>query len=243
MRRCSSPDSGGTFQLTLLFVTVLSGWRYVLVAGVMLIWLTYPEGPPRASFVYYYSYPALLLSFVALPFGLRTLRAAGASIRGRLQAPRDQRVGAGLLATVMIAMLGWNAFLHLPGHAPAPIEREVDPRLVDGPGSHVNAPIVRMLIERHLRDNNDSVLAQYYTIMSIPQRDRMYVTYREADQFLQAKIRPVFVLLDLGAEDPIANRDTVLAVAALLRQGKVYVPIWDEQNVLLYRRANAPVAP
>ena len=234
---------GLSFQLTLLLVGVLSGWRYLLVSGVMLIWLTYPGGPPRSTFAYYYSYPALLLSFVALPFALRTLRTAGVHLGGRLPEAGRRLLGTALVTTVMLAMIGWNVVSHLPGHAPGPIEEKVDPRVVYGPGSRVNAPIVQALIDRHLRANDDSVLAQYYTVMAIPQRARMYVTYRQADQFLEGKVRPVFVLLDLGAEDPLAKRQTVLTVAASLRQRRAYLPIWDDQNVLLYRRADAPAVP
>ena len=234
--------AGGAFQLTLLFVGVLAGWRYVLVCGLMLIWLTYPEGPPRSTFSYYYSYPAMLLSYVILPFALRTLHSGATRLATRWRLG-GRRAGAGAVALLMTITVVSNVARHFAGRAPAAIEREVDPRWVYAHRSGVDAPIVRVLIDKYLRGNSESVLAQYYTVMAIPQRAKMYITYKDADHVLQGKISPAFVLLDLGADDPIAAPGTAQQLASMLRRGERYVPVWDDQNVLLYRRVNVQVAP
>jgi hypothetical protein len=221
---------GFLFQASLLFVGVLSGWRYVLVCGVMLIWLSYPEGPPRTTFSFYYSYPALLLSFVSLPFGLNNLR----SICARLT-PTARHAGRVAMAGTMCAVIGTSVVLHLPGHVPAPIDDVVNRESVYGDRSHVNVPIVTFLINRYLADNSASVLAQYFTITAIPQRRGMYITYKEGGRVLDGALNPRFVLLDLSSSDPLVSRERLLALADMLRRRQRYEPLWDSQDVLLYR--------
>jgi uncharacterized membrane protein len=221
---------GFLFQASLLFVGILSGWRYVLVCGVMLIWLSYPEGPPRTTFSFYYSYPALLLSFVSLPFGLSNLR----SICERL-IPTARPAGRVAMAGTMCAVIGTSVVLHLPGHVPAPIDDVVNRESVYGDRSHVNVPIVTFLINRYLADNSASVLAQYFTITAIPQRRGMYITYKEGGRVLDGALNPRFVLLDLSSSDPLVSRERLLALADMLRRRQRYEPLWDSQDVLLYR--------
>jgi uncharacterized membrane protein len=225
---------GFLFQLSMLFVGLFSGWRYVLICGVMLIWLSYPEGPPRTTFSYYYSYPALLLSFVNLPLALNNLRALGARLL-----PKSGRAGLWTAAAVLGAVIATDLVLHVPGHVPWPIDSVVNAQSVYGPQSRVNVPVVRFLIEKYLAGNSQSVLAQYFTITGIPQRPGMYITYKEGGRVLEGKLSPQFVLIDLSATDPIADRDTVLGLAMMLRRRDRYQPLWDDQDVLLYRLAGS----
>lgn len=223
---------GFLFQCSMLFVGILSGWRYILVCGVMLIWLSYPEGPPRTTFAFYYSYPALLLSFVNLPLALNNLRAI---CRRLLTLRRAEVVGRWAVAGTMAAVIATGILRHAPGHVPWPIDGVVNPRSVYGPGPHVNVPVVKFLIDRYLTSNTQSVLAQYFTITGIPQRPGMYITYKEGGRVLEGKLSPQFVLLDLSADDPIATRETILGLVTMLRRRDRYQPVWDDQNVLLYR--------
>jgi hypothetical protein len=223
---------GFLFQASLLFIGILSGWRYVLVCGVMLLWLSYPEGPPRTTFAFYYSYPALLLSFVSLPFALNNLR----TLCDRLISA-TRGTGRWAIGAVMTAVIVTSVVLHLPGHVPPPIDDWVNPRAVYGARSDVNVPFVRLLINKYLADNSESVLAQFFTITAIPQRRGMYITFSEGNRVLDGTLRPHFVLLDLSAVDPIASRDTVLALAQMLRRRDRYQPVWDDHDVLLYRLA------
>jgi uncharacterized membrane protein len=221
---------GYFFQASLLFIGILSGWRYVLVCGVMLIWLSYPEGPPRTTFSSYYSYPALLLSFISLPFALNNMCA----ICNRLM-PAARNGGHWAIAGTMSAVIATGVVLHLPGHVPGPIDDVVNRQSVYGSRSHVNVPVVRSLINQYLADNSASVLAQYFTITAIPQRRGMYITYKEGPRVLDGELNPRFVLLDLSSYDPLVSRETLLALAEMLRRRQRYEPVWDDHDVLLYR--------
>jgi uncharacterized membrane protein len=221
---------GLLFQASLLFVGVLSGWRYVLVCGVMLIWLSYPEGPPRTTFSFYYSYPALLLSFVSLPFALTNLRA----LCDRL-IPAARRAGGWAIGTTMGAVIVTSVVMHVPGHVPGPIDEVVNRQSVYGSRSGVNVPVVKFLINRYLANNSESVLAQYFTITAIPQRRGMYITYKEGRRVVDGTLSPRFVLVDLSSYDPIASRETLLDLADMLRRRQRYEPLWDDHDVLLYR--------
>jgi hypothetical protein len=228
---------GLLFQASFLFVGILAGWRYVLACAVMLLWLTYPGGPPRSDFSYYYSYAALTVSFVVLPFALANLRTAC----GRL-VPRVERreCGAWAVGLAMGAILGGNLVMHLPGNGPEPIRGLIDPRTVWGKGPGVNVKVVRSLIARHLQADAGSVLSQFYTYCAVPQRRDMYVTYSDRTQFLAGRLKPTFVLLDLNAADPWVSRGELEAIVALLRRGDAYWPVYDANGVLLYRRIGTP---
>jgi uncharacterized membrane protein len=224
---------GAQFQMSFLFIGILGGWRYVLVGGVMLMWLTYPGGPPRSNFSFYYSYAALLVSFVLLPFALVNLRAVAAAVARRLHVERG---ASWAVALVMGLVLSADVVMHLPWCAPDPIARAVVPWRVFSTGHGVNVPIVRSLVTRYLPAEAGSVLAQFYTFASIPQRQRMYITLHDRDRFLDGRLRPKFVLLDLGAADPWTPPADIRAMAILLRRGDVYRPIYDARGVLLYQR-------
>jgi hypothetical protein len=196
----------------------------------MLIWLSYPEGPPRTTFSFYYSYPALLLSFVSLPFALNNLRA----LCDRL-IPAAPNGGRWAIVGALSAMIATGVVLHFPGHVPWPIDEDVNPRSVYGHRSRVNVPVVRALIDRHLTNNSESVLAQHFTITAIPQRRVMYLASKEGRRVLDGALNPRFVLLDLSSYDPLVSRDTLLTLADMLRRRQRYEPLWDDQDVLLYR--------
>jgi hypothetical protein len=233
---------GLAFQLTFLFVPVLAGWRYAFACGVMLLWLTYPGGPPRSNFAYYYSYAALTFMFIVLPFALANLRRVVAlAWRGRSEAgtagpaARTRTVDA-WPTIAMAAVVAVNLWAHLPGHAPEPIRPDVDPAKVWGKGPGVNAAVVRRLIDSYLVADRGSVLSQFYTFCSIPQRRFMYVTLWDRSAFLAGTLKPKFVLLDLNAEDPWVSGGELDAMAALVRKGDTYRPLYDANGVLLYQR-------
>jgi hypothetical protein len=196
----------------------------------MLIWLSYPEGPPRTTFSFYYSYPALLLSFVSLPFALTNLRA----LCDRL-IPAARRAGGWAIGTTMGAVIVTSVVMHVPGHVPGPIDEVVNRQSVYGSRSGVNVPVVKFLINRYLANNSESVLAQYFTITAIPQRRGMYITYKEGRRVVDGTLSPRFVLVDLSSYDPIASRETLLDLADMLRRRQRYEPLWDDHDVLLYR--------
>jgi hypothetical protein len=224
---------GLLFQASLLFLGTLAGWRYLLACAVMLLWLTYPDGPPRSNFSYYYSYAALTVSFVILPFALANLRAACGRLVPRVE-PR--RCGAWATWLAMGAMLGGNLAMHLPGYGPEPIRGLIDPRAVWGRGPGVSVPVVRSLIALHLPADAGSVLSQFYTYCAVPQRREMYVTLWDRGEFLSGRLKPTFVLLDLNAKDPWVSPGELQAMAALLRRGDAYQPVYDARGVMLYRR-------
>lgn len=228
---------GLLFQVSFLCVGVFSGWRYLLACGVMLMWLTYPGGPPRSNFAIYYSYAAFLVSLVILPFALVNLRdacARAARCLGRVNPDRwgDWAVGVALGLVVLTGIV-----MHLPGYIPASIEEKVDYRRMFGHPHRVNAPTVRALIENHLIGDDRSVLAQFYILPSIPQRRQMYVTSFQSRAFLDGKIAPTYVLLDLGADDPWTPPEDIRDIVAALRGTDVYRPLHDARQVLLYKRA------
>jgi hypothetical protein len=223
---------GLAFQLTFLFIPVLAGWRYVLACGVMLLWLTYPGGPPRSNFAYYYSYAALTFMCMALPFALANLQTAVARVSGGWKV---RRAGARAVGLAMGAVLAANLWSHLPGRAPEPIRPDIDPRSAWGKGPGVNGPVVRRLIDLYLAGDKGSVLSQFYTFCSIPQRRFMYVTLWDRTAFLAGSLKPKFVLLDLNAEDPWVSGGELDAMAALLRKGDAYHPLYDAGGVLLYQ--------
>lgn len=224
---------GLLFQITLLCVTAFSPWRYAFVCGVMLLWLSYPGGPPRSTFAYYYSYPALLLSFVTLPFALANLRAIGA----RLVARGDRaRSGLRTVSVVMGFMIAVDLVMHVPGYVPVPIGWTVDYRSVFGRGPGVNYREVRRVIARYLTHDTGSVLSQFFTFQAVPQRREMYLTLFDYGRFLNGDIQPTFVLLDLGADDPYVPRAAIDAMALTLRSGGRYRRLSDRESVLLYRR-------
>jgi uncharacterized membrane protein len=222
---------GLAFQLTFLFVPVLAGWRYLFACGVMLLWLTYPGGPPRSSLGYYYSYAALTFVFLVLPFALANLEALAAAV------PRLRRHRGWVVGLAMSAVLAVNAWSHLPGRGPVPIRPDIDPARVWGRGPGVNVPVVRSLIRHHLEQGTGSVLSQFYTFCAIPQRRFMYVTLWDKGAFLAGSLKPTFVLLDLNAEDPWVSGGDLNAMAEILRKGDAYRPLYDAGGVLLYRRA------
>ncbi len=223
---------GLLFQLSFLFVGILSGWRYVLACGVMLLWLTYPGGPPRTNFEYYYSYAALLVGFVILPFALVTLRSLAARMGGEPWRERAVVAAMGLVLTTCTVM-------HLPGYVPEPIRESVDLRRVfDENPRHVNQPVVRQMIAQYLQDHG-SVLSQFYIVASLPQHRKVYLTASHARAFLDGRIRPVYVLLDLGATDPYTSRETTQAMVARLRRGDDYRALYDARDVLLYKRSRS----
>lgn len=221
---------GLRYQLSFLFIGVLSGWRYVLACGVALLWLTYPGGRPRSDFSLYYSYAAMLASIVILPFALANLRAiCSKSPFGR------ERLGRWAVATAVALMLATDIVMHLPGHVPAPIERSIDPRWVFGHSPGVNVPVMRAVIARVLPRDEGSILAQFYTLPSLPQRREMYVTYYDMDAFLGRRFSPKYVLLDLGADDPYIPRADLQKAVSILRGGDEYRSLYDHDGVLLYR--------
>jgi hypothetical protein len=221
------------FQLSLLFVIVLSGWRYLLVCAVMLIWLTYPDGPPRSTFTFYYSYSVLALSFTALPFALVNLR----TWSGRFARPAlGGRAGISVVTAAMAAVIAADLVMHSPAYVPPAINATVNPRVVFGPGPGVNAGIVRSLIAEHLPADAGGILAQFYTIAMIPQRHVMYVTLHHRARFLEDRLRPKFVLLDLDAKDPPVTKEDLQGMVDILRRGGHYQALYDDGRVLLYRR-------
>jgi hypothetical protein len=221
---------GLLFQLTFLFACVLSGWRYVLACGVMLLWLTYPGGPPRSNLSYYYSYASLLLSFVILPYALVYLRELAA---GRAN---DERRGGWAVGVAMSLVLTTCVVMHVPGCIPTPIKDSVDYRRVFSHPHHVNVPVVRSLVSHFLAGNTGSVLAQFWIVPSIPQHRAMYVTTFDRGKFLAGHIRPKYVLLDLQSNDPWTPAEDTRAMVALLRRGDLYRPLYDAKQVLLYQR-------
>jgi uncharacterized membrane protein len=224
------------FQLSLLFVGLLSGWRSLLTCAVMLIWLTYPDRPGeplRSTLTYYYSYSALALSFVALPFALRNLRRwcdrfAGEAAPGR--------AGVWAVTAAMAAVVATDVVMHMPAHVPPFIAETVNPRVVFGPGPGVNAGVVRQLIAEHLPAEAGGVLSQFYIIPMIPQRHVMYITLHHRAQFLEDRLRPRFVLLDLDAKDPSVPKEDLDGMVNILKNGGHYQAIYDDGRVLLYRR-------
>jgi uncharacterized membrane protein len=228
--------TGLLFQVSFLFLGVFSGWRYLLACGVMLMWLTYPGGPPRTNFNYYYSYAGFLVSLVVLPFALVNLREACARAARRFGRLGPDRWGHWAVGVALGLVVLTGSVMHLPGYIPAPIEEMVDYRNMFGHPHRVNARTVRALIENHLTDDDGSVLAQFYILPSIPQRRSMYVTLLQSRAFLDGKIAPTYVLLDLGADDPWTPPEDVRDMVALLRRGDVYRPLYDARQVLLYKR-------
>jgi hypothetical protein len=223
---------GLAFQATFLFIGVMAGWRYLASCAVMLLWLTYPGGPPRSNFAYYYSYAALAISFVILPFALVNLRATcGRFVRG-VRAGWCDRWSLGVAMGAVVAV---GVAMHLPGRGPEPIRALIDPATVWGKGPGVNVPVVRRLIARYLPPRAGSVLSQFYTYCAVPQRREMYVTLWDRGAFLAGQLKPEFVLLDLNADDPWVPQGEREAMVALLRRGDVYRPIHDAGGVLLYR--------
>lgn len=223
---------GLLFQASLAFVCVLGGWRYVLACGVMLLWFIYPGGPPRSNFAYYYSYAALAVSFVVLPFALVTLRTACARLATCLE-PR--RCAAWAVGLAMGAVLAASLAMHLPGYGPEPIRSLIDPHTVFGKGPGVSVRVVRSLIAHYLTADEGSVLAQFYTFCAIPQRRLMYLTLWDRGEFLAGRLKPKFVLLDLNADDPWVPRGDLRAIGDLLRRGDAYRPLYDVDGVLLYQ--------
>jgi hypothetical protein len=233
---------------------VMAGWRYALACGVMLLWLTYPGGPPRSNFAYYYSYASLTVMFMVLPFALRNLERAipwltARMVGGRPKAQGGRRRAEGgerereaegarraVVVLAMGAVLAANLWAHLPGRGPEPIRPDIDPAAAWGKGPGVNAPVVQRLIDQHLTGDRGSVLSQFYTFCSIPQRRFMYVTLWDREAFLSGALKPKFVLLDLNAEDPWVSGAELDAMAAVLRKGDTYRPIYDAGGVLLYQR-------
>jgi|WetSurMetagenome_2_1015567.scaffolds.fasta_scaffold57590_2 hypothetical protein len=228
---------GLAFQLTVLFVPLFAGWRYVLACGVMLLWLTYPGGPPRSNFAYYYAYAALTVVFIVLPFALTALRDLLARLAGRRPASRVLPLVRDWAApAAMAAVIAFGAWAHLPGQGPAPIRPDIDPANVWGKGPGVNAPVVQPLIDHYLARGTGSVLSQFYTFCSIPQRRFMYITLWDREAFLAGRLKPTLVLLDLNAEDPWVSGGELDAMAARLRAGGEYRPLYDASGVLLYQR-------
>jgi uncharacterized membrane protein len=221
---------GLLFQLSFLFLGVLSGWRYVLACGVMLLWLTYPGGPPRSDLSYYYAYAPLLMSLVILPYALVNLRnmvARGAN---------GERRGGWATGVAMGLVLATCVVMHVPGWIPPQITDSVDYRTVFSHNHRVNVPVVRSLISHFLADSTGSVLAQFWILPSIPQRPGMYVTTFHRGKFLDGRVRPKYVLLDLGSDDPWTPAEDTRAMVALLRRGDLYRPLYDANDVLLYQR-------
>lgn len=238
---------GLVFQLSMLLVGVLSGWRYVLACGVMLLWLTYPGGPPRSNLAYYYSYAPLLVSFVILPFALVNLGRLAARLTNNQGRPVTQTGSlpttgyrlpnrAWAAGVAMGLVLAACVVMHVPGSIPPAIEESVDYRQVFSHPYHVNVPVVRRVISRFLAGNADSVLAQFYIVASIPQRPGMWVTAFHHGEFLEGQIRPKYVLLDLGSDDPWTPAEDTRAMVALLRRGDTYRRVYDRNQVLLYER-------
>jgi uncharacterized membrane protein len=224
------------FQLSLLCVGVLSGWRYVLTCAVMLIWLTYPDRPGeplRSTLTYYYSYSVLALSFISLPFALDNLRRWCGRLAGEALV---RRAGAWAVTATMAAVIATDLVMHMPAHVPPFVAETVNPRIVFGPGPGVSAGIVRQLIAEHLPADAGGVLAQFYIIPMIPQRHVMYVTLHHRVQFIENRLRPKFVLLDLGARDPAVTKEDLQGMVEILRRGGHYEAIHDDDRVLLYRR-------
>jgi hypothetical protein len=224
---------GWLFQASLLFAGVFSGWRYLLVCGVMLIWLTYPEGPPRSNFAFYYAYPALVLSIVNLPFALDTLRGWASRLPPPARAEAWGRWSAAGLLSLIVAT---DALMHRPSLVPAPIEPSVNPRKVFGRGPGVSSGVVSSLIDQHLGAEAGSVLAQFFTIPRVPQRREMYVTFQDGQRFLDDQLKPRFVLLDLHAFDPYMTAEQLTLISDYLRYGDRYLPLYDANGVLLYER-------
>jgi hypothetical protein len=98
--------------------------------------------------------------------------------------------------------------------------------------------VVRPLIDHYLAQDRGSVLAQFYTFCSIPQRRFMYLTLWDREAFLRGSLEPMVVLLDLNAEDPWIDRAEIRAMADSLRKGDAYRPLYDAGGVLLYQRSN-----
>jgi hypothetical protein len=225
---------GLLFQATLLCATVFSPWRYGLVCGVMLLWLSYPGGPPRSNFMYYYSYPALLLSFVTLPFALARIREIGARWLG------GDRAGVRAVSAVMGLVIAVDLLMHVPGFVPPLLENMIDPRIAFGPGPGVNVPEMRRVISKYLTHNTSSVLTQFFTFSAVPMRREMYLTLFDYQRFLSGELQPDYVLLDLDAADPYVPREAVKQMAEILRKGDTYVRVSDAGGVLIYWRAGLP---
>lgn len=170
---------------------------------------------------------------MVLPFALVNLRAACGHVAGRFNAERCGRRAVGL---AMGLVLTADVVMHLPGRAPGPIEALVDPRVVYGKGPGVNVRVVRSLITHYLASDDASVLAQFYTFPSIPQRRLMYLTFFDRRQFLEGQLRPKYVLMDLGAPDPWVPPEDLRNMVMLLRRGDTYRPLYDAAGVLLYQR-------
>jgi hypothetical protein len=64
----------------------------------------------------------------------------------------------------------------------------------------------------------------------------MWVTTFARGKFLQAKIRPKHVLLDLGSNDPYTPAEDTRVIVEPLRRGDEYRPLYDWKDVLLYER-------
>lgn len=224
---------GLRFQASLLLVGILSGWRYGLACAVMLFWLMYPGGPPRSNLAIYYSYAPLLMSFVILPFALVNLRAASARVARRVDAARCGGWAVGLVMTVVVAT---DVVMHLPGHVPGPIAPVIERESVYGKGPGVKVRVVRRLIDTYLTADTGSVLAQFYTVPSVPQHRQVYLTLFDRGRFLDGRLKPKYVLLDLGAADPYVPPEQLRDMAAMLRRGDEYAPLYDLGGVLLYQR-------
>ena len=227
---------GLLFQLSFLFVGVFSGWRYALACGVALLWLTYPGGPPRSNFALYYSYSALLVSYVALPFALVRLRSLGGRVASGANA---DRYGRWAVTIAMVVMISTDVIMHVPGYQPPPIAESVDLRSVFGPGRGVNIPVVRWLISAFLDNDTGSVMSQCYIIPSLPQHRPLYPIFFHRAAFLEGRLKPKYVLLDLGSPEPWVPEEDRRAIVTLLRSSHGYSPLYDSGNVLLYRRRAA----
>jgi hypothetical protein len=136
----------------------------------------------------------------------------------------------------MSAVVATDVVMHTPKYVPPFIAESVNPKAVFGPGRGVDVNVVRPLIARYLPADAGGVLAQFYTIPMIPQRHVMYVTHHHRARFLEDRLRPRFVLLDLQAKDPAVTEVELQGMVDLLRHGGHYEPIYDDGRVLLYRR-------
>ena len=99
--------------------------------------------------------------------------------------------------------------------------------------------MVRRLISDFLHNDNGSVMSQCYIIPSLPQHRPLYPTFFHRAAFLDGRLKPQYVLLDLGAPDPWVPVEDLRAMVTLLRSGNAYRPLYDSGNVLLYRRRAA----
>jgi len=224
-------NHGFDFLITFLFLPLVTPWRFALIAGVLFIWVN-ATAIDRYSLSYYYSYPALTLMLISLPYAFnRTQTLWRYFAKGRGAKIDIRPYLAGLLLAANLYYLarppeGLKRGPHLQRVFSAALARR-DFKLLE-------------IIRKHLGNDEFSAFAQFPVATYLPHRKNLLVSYVWSRKLFSREVRPVYVLLDRNRWDTDESGVKIPDMVASFQNDNQYEVIEEYDGIYLFKRRSAP---